>query len=454
MSGFEWGGIWDHVSLRYWPPNSVSDIFVYPSNPDQIVWGVMNVTLIINITLYQPATASGKLQVAIAQYGTSMHQSIVGSVVISANAQSAQLKMLVKSPQLWSPDTPALYIATVSSWGSASALNTTFGIKHLTTTGSALVLNGAALYIHGVGDDFTYMETEAPPLDKDLYRERLLTFKRFGFNFIRLHSHFEASEYMDTAAEVGILLSPALPMGAKNGSLHCARLDLAEAIYRRTWTSLILKYRNNPCLLDYSMGNEYYGMPGRPSFPFRHSFYAIAKEKDPYRLVIDTDGCCWHSANCGTGGTCNRSTNDFMVQFMGYTDNLVDPAQFAGYDVAPPPKPIISHEAGDFNAMQDMSTALAPYTERVNALPLSLAPAVAELARHRLLNESAEWAVASGALYRAMWKSTVEDMRTRRYISGYAVSDSLTFLFTMPQLLQRFNQRVCPSALRYVLTLR
>jgi hypothetical protein len=78
------------------------------------------------------------------------------------------------------------------------------------------------------------MESEAPPLDKDLYRERLLTFKRFGFNFIRLHSHFEASEYMDTAAEVGILLSPALPMGAKNGSSHCARLDLAEEIYRRT----------------------------------------------------------------------------------------------------------------------------------------------------------------------------------------------------------------------------
>jgi hypothetical protein len=114
------------------------------------------------------------------------------------------------------------------------------------------------------------------------------------------------------------------------------------------------------------------------------------------------------------------ATDGAQVQFMGYTDNLVDPTQFAAYDETEPPKPIISHEAGDFNAMQDMSTALAGYTEQVNALPLSLGPAVAELERHGLLQETSEWAAASGALYAAMWKSTVEDMRTRRYISGYA----------------------------------
>jgi beta-galactosidase/beta-glucuronidase len=71
-------------------------------------------------------------------------------------AQSAQLKLVVNSPKLWSPDTPALYTA-IACWGSDFALNTTikFGIKHLTTNGSAFLLNGAALYIHGVGDDFT-----------------------------------------------------------------------------------------------------------------------------------------------------------------------------------------------------------------------------------------------------------------------------------------------------------
>jgi beta-galactosidase/beta-glucuronidase len=355
--GMDWGGIWDHVRVRHWPPNSVSDIFVYPSQPHQVVWGAESVDLLVNISLLEPATASMTLMISLAHAdpprgNTTAGMSASGSIMIPKAAQSAQLKLGVTSPQLWSPDTPMLYVATACWGGSGCTRNTsvTFGIKHLTTNGSTMLLNGAALYIHGVGDDYTYMESEAPPLDKGLYRQRLLTFKRFGFNFVRLHSHFEANEYMAAAAEVGILLSPALPMGAKNGSSHCIRLDLAEPIYRRTWTSLILKYRNNPSLMDYSMGNEYYGMPGRPSFPFRDSFYDIAKRLDPHRLVIDTDGCCWNAEGCGTGGTCNRTTNDFMVQFMGYTDNLVDPAQFAGYDEAPP-KPIISHEAGDFNAM-------------------------------------------------------------------------------------------------------
>ena len=416
--GMEWGGIWDHVRVRRWPTNSVSDIFVYPAQPDQVIWGTQSVDLLINVSLREPATASTRVNVSLAQNSREGDDAgagapTSGSVVIPEAALSAQLKLVVTSPQLWSPSTPYLYTAT------AGDTEVKFGIKHLTTSGSRLLLNGASLYVHGVGDDFTYLESESPPLDKELYRERLLKYKSFGFNFVRLHSHFEASEYMEAAAEVGMLLSPALPMGAKNGSQHCNRLDLAEAIYRRTWTSLILKYRNNPSLMDYSMGNEYYGMPGRPSFPFRESFYAIAKRLDPYRLVIDTDGCCWQAKGCGTGGTCNRATNDFMVQFMGYTDNLADPAQFADYDQAPP-KPIISHEAGDFNAMQDLSTALAPYTEEVNALPLSLAPAVAELRRLGLLEESAAWTAASGALYVQMWKLTVEDMRTRAGISGYA----------------------------------
>ena len=135
-----------------------------------------------------------------------MHVRVVaeGSVVVPVAAQSAQLRLRVRSPQLWSPDTPVLYRATAS----CLALNKSvvFGIKHLTTTGPTLRLNGAALYIHGVGDDFTYLESEGPPLDKELYRARLRTFKRFGYNFIRLHSHFEASEYMAAAAEIGMLL--------------------------------------------------------------------------------------------------------------------------------------------------------------------------------------------------------------------------------------------------------
>ena len=117
---------------------------------------------------------------------------------------------------------------------------------------------------------------------------------------------------------------------------------------------------------------------------------------------------------------CSMRFQSLILSCASDTDNLVDPAQFDGYDTVAPPKPIISHEAGDFNAMQDMSTALAPYTQQVNALPLSLSPAVAKLERLGLLNESADWAVASGALYVAMWKATVEDMRSRRFISGYA----------------------------------
>ena len=47
----------------------------------------------------------------------------------------------------------------------------------------------------GTGDDFAY-PTEAPPMNATLYRQRLSLMKQFGFDFVRLHSHFEAPAYV------------------------------------------------------------------------------------------------------------------------------------------------------------------------------------------------------------------------------------------------------------------
>ena len=57
----------------------------------------------------------------------------------------------------------------------------------------------------GTGDDFAY-PTEAPPMNASLYRARLALMKQYGFDFVRLHSHFEAPGFFEAADEVGMIV--------------------------------------------------------------------------------------------------------------------------------------------------------------------------------------------------------------------------------------------------------
>lgn len=65
-----------------------------------------------------------------------------------------------------------------------------------------------------------------------------MAMKAYGFDFIRLHSHFEAKPFFDAADEVGFFISPALPSGGCKESLQ------------RTWAWQINELRNTPSVMD------------------------------------------------------------------------------------------------------------------------------------------------------------------------------------------------------------
>ena len=98
------------------------------------------------------------------------------------------------------------------------------------------------------GDDFGY-ETEAPPMNSSVYAARFATFKSFGFNYIRLHSHWEAPGYYAAADEAGFFVSSNLPENCAQPA--CTNLTL------RTWKTMIKTHLNNPSIFDNGMGNEH-----------------------------------------------------------------------------------------------------------------------------------------------------------------------------------------------------
>jgi hypothetical protein len=105
------------------------------------------------------------------------------------------------------------------------------------------------------------------------------------------------------------------------------------------WTQLIRRFRNHPSVAAWCMGNELYD-----SLPIAQQLYDLAKQLDPTRLVIESDGSRLDALD--------RPTLDFAsVPFdegrsLGFGDGKYDLAQR-------PAKPVIAHEAGYFQTLPD-----------------------------------------------------------------------------------------------------
>ena len=78
--------------------------------------------------------------------------------------------------------------------------------------GHQFVLNGRKLFLSGYGYDAPFSDTIAAPSDKAYHLRQARLAKSHGFNFVRCHSHFLPPEFYDALDEVGIFVSPELPV--------------------------------------------------------------------------------------------------------------------------------------------------------------------------------------------------------------------------------------------------
>jgi len=192
------------------------------------------------------------------------------------------------------------------------------------------------------------------------------------------------------------------------------------------------------------MGNEYYGDVLRPGvFPWRDDFYKVAKALYPELLVLDTDGCCWTHNDLnqnlvqskidgtpvcpkGTNMSCLRNTNDYMTQFFGYTTPLIYPDMYSMRkggvpchdELCLPPKPLVSHEMGNFGSFPDLLfeiAALRNTTFRATMLKAQLA----ELHALGLEPDLDKFVRASRSHAYFSWKTTVEFLRLSPAVAGH-----------------------------------
>ena len=390
-----WGGIWGHVSIEARSTAHLEDLFVEPSiDPPRCR---------VSATVKGAPPSGAALSVEIRD----KDGNAVGHAEAARESPLGAVEITVPGALLWTPDTPHLYTARLSLADGGTEIDsvtTRFGFRRITVDGLRLLLNGQPFFLRGYGDDAIYPETMAAPSWEAVYRGKIATAREYGFNHVRHHSHFLPPEYYDVCDELGMLVSPELPIGYQQ--FYNRAKGPALELYKTEWAAAIRRFRNHPSILDWCMGNEMYD-----SVPIAPDLYRIAKGLDTTRPVVDSDGL---PATGFIDGTRDRDTLDlYFVQFDVFQTPLDKPRMYA---CPAPLKPVISHETGNYVTF--------PRLDQIelfqhNFIPFWLIAAREKVARMGLLDEVPRWAENSEKLYTLLRKIDIETLRKSPNISGY-----------------------------------
>jgi beta-galactosidase len=394
-----WGGIWGHVWLETRPAVWLEDVFVRPRVAPP------GCTVTAALAGQKERADAVELEVLNSEGG---RVGLAGGSLTEPDASRLEINLVLPGAREWSPEKPILHTACLrllKGQAEVDRREVRFGLREIQVRGSDFYLNGRKLYLRGYGDDAIYPKSMAAPSEKGIYRERLQAARDRGFNYVRHHSHILPPEYYEAADEIGLLVSAEFPIAYEQ--YYQKAKGPALELYQREWAAAIRRLRNHPSIFDWCMGNEMW-----ESFPLAPALYRVAKELDPTRPVIDSDGL-WPAGFLD--GAKDRPTLDFYpVLFDEWSLPLDNPGKhrFPGA----PRKPVLSHETGNYATVPRLDLI---EEFRDNFKPFWLTPFRDKLDKLGLRGEAEQWSQNSERLYLLAHKLNLEDIRKNPRISGY-----------------------------------
>ena len=205
--------------------------------------------------------------------------------VSGKNKETETFTQNVKSPKLWSSETPYLYTLLLTlkdeSGKTIEVVSHKIGFRKVEIKNGSLLVNGVRIYVHGVNihehNPITGHYQDVETMMKDIR-----TMKQFNINAVRCSHYPNNIRWVQLCNKYGIYMvdeanieSHGMGYGHENPAFHkewfAAHLD-------RTY-SLVERDKNNPAVIIWSLGNE---ASNGDAF---HLTYQWIKERDKTRPV-------------------------------------------------------------------------------------------------------------------------------------------------------------------------
>ena len=216
---------------------------------------------------------------------------------LSKNSQSIiSQKFKISNPQLWSIETPNLYLAEINLYSGdevVDKISIPFGIRSLEfSAGKGFLLNGKPVLLRGGCMHHDNGPLGSATIDRAEYR-RVALMKAHGFNAIRTSHNPPSSQFLDACDQLGMLvLDEAFDMWQKPKNPSDYHLYFDEW-WKKDIESMVLRDRNHPSVIMWSIGNEIPERADSSGLVWADKLYEAIKAKDDTRPVTEAICSFW-----------------------------------------------------------------------------------------------------------------------------------------------------------------
>lgn len=342
-------GIYRHVWLKTWQPTHLAQ------------WG-------IDITTPEVSESSARVKLRTSVVNESdrpVEATLLTRVINHLGAEVARVETShniearaarefdqsanVKSPELWSPDSPTLYTAVHEVYVErqlTDRLETRFGIRTISFDArQGFLLNGKPLKLKG-----GCLHHDNGPLGARAYdraeERRVELLKKSGYNALRLAHNPPSPAFLDACDRLGMLvIDEAFDMWREGKNPADYHLYFDEW-WQRDVESMVERDRNHPSVIMWSIGNE---IPSRakpevvstakalgdyvrrldPTRPVTSAVNDMGENKDPYFATLDVAGYNYmkdkyEADRARVPGRVMVATESFPLEAFDYWMGVVD----------------------------------------------------------------------------------------------------------------------------------
>lgn len=229
------------------------------------------------------APAQGTLRVTLDD-GTRTVAASEQNVTLAASQSEIDLAFTVRSPALWSPESPTLYRLTAElvTEGGTDALSTRTGFRSFVVCGNRFELNGKPVVLNGVCRHDLWKD-QGFTLSQEQMAQDMRMIKALGCNFVRLVHYPHHRHIVELADELGLLVSEEpgywgarFPPEAR--PMVEAGLRVLEGMIRRDW--------NSPSVVAWLCANEC-----AYTVEFLKEARALCRSLDPLARPVSAANC-------------------------------------------------------------------------------------------------------------------------------------------------------------------
>lgn len=283
-------GIYRHVYLTIVNPVHV-DVWGVSVTTPKVSKNLANVQIVTTVKNAGNANAAITLKTQLIDAKGKVVGNAKSNATVSAGAKTeAKQTIEIVNPKLWSVQSPNLYKAKVTIFVNnkvTDELSTTVGVRDIKIDAEhGLLINGVSVKLKGGCIHHDNGPLGSAAIDRAEER-KIELLKAYGFNAVRTSHNPPSQELLDACDRLGLLV-----MDEAFDTWNKSKNPEDYSLYFKDWwntdlTSMILRDRNHPSIVLWSIGNEIPERGDELGQETRKMLKQRVSELDPTRKVTE-----------------------------------------------------------------------------------------------------------------------------------------------------------------------